>query len=187
MMKNLKTQGIILNTFLLNEKDKLIILLTPDLGKIAIIAPSSNSLKCRLTCLIEKTNHLNLELYKKRTGYLLTDCKLVQSFRNIKKSLPLIISSEIALEIIDKMTPNEEPSPQTYQILKNFLDEINKQKKSKELLEIFKAKLLYHTGVLKQNENLDSQIRSYIGKELNYQKLINKKNLTHSSNSINEF
>jgi len=150
-MKHHKTEGIILDLRSLNEKDKIAIFLTPDLGKISVIIPSSKSIKSRFTFISEKSNYLNIQLYKTKKNYLLTEFRLLNSFKEIKKSLPLILSVEIALEIINKTTPQEEGSPELFDLLRAFLLTINKQKQSKVLLEAFKTKLLSQIGILENS------------------------------------
>ena len=149
-MKYHKTEGIILNTKSLNEKDKTAIFLTQNLGKIYITIPSAKNIKCRFTFITEKLNNLKVDLYKTKNGYLLTEFRLIKSFKNIKKSLPLILSSEIAIEITDKLIPIEDKSTNIYFILKNFLETVDKYKTANTLLEAFKIKLLHSQGMLEE-------------------------------------
>jgi len=120
-MNQLKTPGIVLSRINFRETDRIIVVITPDYGKISLIAKGSRSLKSKLAGGIElfTINDLNFVKGRGEVATLISS-RLSKNFANIIKDIERVQLGYELLKIIDRTT-EDQPEPEFYYLLANAI------------------------------------------------------------------
>ena len=89
----------------------------------------------------------NYSIYKGRNYYNLDRVETLKSFYGIGEDLDKYMAASLALELTEKIVPEEVPQPRIFVLLLDFLNEIELRKqKYTTLLLAFETKLLFALG-----------------------------------------
>ena len=116
-MASFSTRGIILKRFPLGEKDKLCIFLTPGYGKIRVSARGARQSSSKLAGLSEPMVLLDAQLHKGTTFHVLAQAEAIETFPVIKTDIDLIGFAMFLLELVERLTEDEDPAPDLYELL----------------------------------------------------------------------
>ena len=120
-MNQLKAQGIVLSRINFRETDRIIAIITPDHGKVSLIAKGSRTLKSKLAGGIELFTINDLNFIKGRGEIAtLVSSRLSKNFANIVKDIERVQLGYEILKIIDRTT-EDQPEPEYYYLLANAL------------------------------------------------------------------
>lgn len=105
------------------ESDRIIRLLTPNLGLISAISKNSRSSKHRLAGLFEVGNFLQMTLTPPYNDlWLVKDAIQKHANTNIRKDLHKVAIMMYCCEVAQVLTLPDEPQPKLFALLKNTLD-----------------------------------------------------------------
>jgi len=140
-MKTIKTEAIILSSKNMFEKDKIIELFSPELGRTRVLAKSANTSKFKYQGRLEATNHVHLVLYKGKSFDLITNCDILTYYPNLRNDFNKISLTFYFFDIIKKATAYQQHNKPLFNLLINILATLNKlppppQLHRKDLLEI---------------------------------------------------
>ena len=147
-MNTFKTEGIILSSKMFFEKDKMITLFSPTLGKCRILAKSAHSPKSKFAGRLEVTTHVALVLYRGRTFTQVSQCDIKTGFINIRQSLEKISLSYYCLDIISKTTDFEQVNVALYELLLTTLEQIHNGTDVEAVKQWFQTHFLKVEGLL---------------------------------------
>jgi len=107
-MKKLKTRGIILNRTDFSEADRILTFLTPDYGKLRVIAKGVRKIKSKMAGGIELFSVSDIGFIRGR-GELSTliSTRLIKHYGAIVKDLPRTMAAYEFIKQIDKLTEDE--------------------------------------------------------------------------------
>lgn len=116
-MKQLLTQGIILSRTDYGEADRIITLLTPDHGKLRLMAKGVRKVKSKLAGGIElfSISHITFIRGKGEVGTLVST-RLIRHYGNIVKHLERVQLGYELIKMLNKAT-EDEPEPEYYGLL----------------------------------------------------------------------
>lgn len=143
----LKTKGIIISENNTGDFDKMLTMLTPDLGKISCSAKGARRPKSSLLAGSQFLAFGDYILYKGSNVYNINSCEIIEIFYNLRIDLDkLIYGSHITKIIYDVTTENQN----SYKILQLFLNTLyafsETDKNMDMILSIFKFRLLKILG-----------------------------------------
>ena len=97
----------------------------------------------------------NYSIYKGRNYYNLDRVETLKSFYGIGEDLDKYMAASLALELTEKIVPEEVPQPRIFALLLDFLNEMELRKqKHTTLLLAFETKLLFALGnLLRRHED----------------------------------
>lgn len=113
---SINTCAIVINLKNNREKDLTITLLTPNLGKINVIAPGAKSIKSTRSQSLQLGNILKISLYQKNNYYWLTESASTLSFLQKDHQLIQINLLFYFLEVIKNFAPENEISEELYNL-----------------------------------------------------------------------
>ena len=116
------TEGIIINTEPLNEKDKIAVFLTKDLGKIRVKFKSVRSSKSKRSGFSEDFINERVLLYKKQNFFVATEVSLIDAYTELKNSIEDYKILTYIKEILLILLPYEQPEPKVFNLLSVVLD-----------------------------------------------------------------
>jgi DNA repair protein RecO (recombination protein O) len=137
-----KTEGIVLRETEYNDHDKLLTVLTRDLGKITVKARGARSQrsKLRAACQITAFSEITLQEYQGR--YTLTEAVTKELFAPLQGDVTLLSLASYFLQVTEAVAPEEDPIPELLSLLLNSLYALSKLGKPQLLVKaVFELRL----------------------------------------------
>jgi len=122
-MPLLTTEAIVLSSLRLGEEDKLITFFSLTRGKISGVAKGARRFKNRFGASLEPFTHCHLVLFEKPNNKLarISHADILYSFRKLRESWEPIERGTEMVRLLLKITPEEQPHPPLYHLLKEGL------------------------------------------------------------------
>lgn len=148
-MKQLKVNGIIIAENNMGDFDKMLTILTPNLGKIGCSARGARRPK---SLLLSGTQFLcfgEYMLFKGGDTYTLNSCETIELFYNIRTDLDKLTYASYITKIISDVTTENQNSYNTLKLFLNTLYTISETDKDLEFVtSVFKLRILKILGFL---------------------------------------
>ena len=123
----IQTNAIVLNRILFRDTSIIVRLFTENEGKVSILSKGAWRPKNTTGPLLEPMNHINIQFFHKnnREIQILKEAVFVQKFALLRNNLGRIALALAVVEIIDKSTLQNNPSPLLYRLGWRVLDKLN--------------------------------------------------------------
>ena len=164
-MKTVRTKGIIIAEKIMSDFDKVVTILTPNIGKIECVAKGARRSKSLLLAGTQFLCFGDYLLYKGGDTYRMNACETIEVFYNIRIDLDKLKCASYLTKIVNDVTTENQNN---YRILQLFLNTLyilaNTDKDLKFVESIFRIRLLSIIGFrpiidecvsCKQKENLN--------------------------------
>lgn len=141
-----KTEGIVLRTRDYGESNKVVVLFTPEHGKLAAMARGAKKPKSRLSA---ATQPFTLGQFLCFTGSgmaTISQADILQSHYPLRADLFLTAYASYLTELLDKMTEEKEPQPLLYDLLHSTLHALEEGTDPDILCRLFELKILEVAG-----------------------------------------
>lgn len=146
-MKNIKVNGIIIAENNMGDFDKMLTILTPNLGKIGCSAKGSRRPK---SLLLSGTQFLcfgEYMLFKGSEHYTMNSCETIEMFYNIRTDLDKLTYASYITKIINDVTTENQNSFNTLKLFLNTLYMISETDKDLDFItSVFKLRMLKILG-----------------------------------------
>jgi DNA repair protein RecO (recombination protein O) len=143
-----KTEGIVLRSIATLESDRLITLLSPDLGKLRIMVRGARKVNSRLGGHLDVLNRVIINFSEGRTFYLATGVQTLEAFGFIKKDLDRVATALYLSELTDKLTPEGQAQPDVYPLLLRGFRHLNENGLNPIIARYTELHLLSESGYL---------------------------------------
>lgn len=160
----IKTKGIVIAQNNMGDNDKMITLLTPDLGKIGCAAKGARRPKSALMAGTQFLCFGEFLIYKGVSSYNINSCEPIEIFYNIRLDIDKLKYAVEVSKIINDVTDENENTYRVLQLMLNTIYMISESDKDLDfILSIFKIRLLSiigfrpiveHCVTCKEKENL---------------------------------
>jgi DNA repair protein RecO (recombination protein O) len=127
-----KFTGIILGKYNVGEADRIYTIYTLEKGKIKALAKGVRKSAARLAGNLENFSLIDLAIAKGKGTGKITGSIVENNFRNLRKNLEALENVFEGTKILDKLTSVEEKDPEVFNLLKEYLETINKASDAKE-------------------------------------------------------
>lgn len=144
---HIDSRGIIFRQVKTTDMRRMLLIFTEKCGKLSVgtSLPEKNQKHASLA--LRPFTCGNYSIYKGRNYYNLDRVETLKSFYGIGEDLDKYMAASLALELTEKIVPEEVPQPRIFVLLLDFLNEIELRKqKYTTLLLAFEAKLLFALG-----------------------------------------
>ena len=146
-MKLVKTKGIIIAEHNMADYDKMLTILTPNLGKIQCLAKGSRKPKSLLLAGSQFLCFGDYILYKGSDNYSMNSCEIIEVFYKIRTDLEKLKYATYITRIISDVTTENQNNYKVLQLFLNTLYVIAESNKDLNLLiSIFRLRLLSLIG-----------------------------------------
>ena len=143
----IKTKGIILAQSNMGDNDKMVTILTPDLGKIGCAAKGARRPKSSLMAGTQFLCFADFIIYKGVNSYKINSCEPIEIFYNIRLYIEKLDYASRVAKIVNDVTKENQSSYKVLQLVLNTIYMISESDKNLELvLSIFKIRLLSLIG-----------------------------------------
>lgn len=160
-MQTLKTEGIILKRRNFGEADRILTVFSPQMGKISVMAKGVRRITSRRGGNVELLNRSSAFLHKGKSFWILTEAVTIDPYTKIKSDLTLSTYAFHILELIDKLTAEDQENYIVYNHLLNVLEKLSNNPRQ-IFIRAFEVKTLSTLGFL-SFQNPDVSIQFHIG------------------------
>ncbi len=146
-MKQIQTTGIILSRIDYGEADRIITVLTPDQGKLRLMAKGVRKSNSKLAGGIELFSVSQLSYIKGRGEIgTLVSSRLVKHYGNIVKNIDRVQLGYAVIKMLNKTT-EDQPEPEYFELLEKVFASLDDSTIAGELINLwFQAQLLTQAG-----------------------------------------
>ncbi|MCT8139690.1 DNA repair protein RecO [Anaerobacillus sp. CMMVII] len=142
-----KVEGIVIRTTDYGESNKILTLYTRELGKIGVMARGAKRPKSRLSSISQLFTHGQF-VFQKTSGLgVLNQGEMIKSFRDIREDIFLTAYAAYNVELLDKLTEQNDINPYLYELLYQTLNYIDEGLDYEILTRIFEVKMLKVAGI----------------------------------------
>lgn len=146
-MQTVKTKGIIIAEKVMSDFDKMLTILTPNMGKIECVAKGSRRPKSLLMAGTQFLCFGDYMLYKGGENYSMNSCETIELFYNIRTDLDKLKYAVYITKIINDVTTENQNNYKILQLYLNTLYVISNTDKDLEFVtSIFRLRLLSIIG-----------------------------------------
>lgn len=143
----IKTKGIILLESNMGDFDKMVSILTPDIGKIGCAAKGARKPKSPLMAGTQFLSFSDLVVYSGVNSYNLNSCEPIEVFYNIRKDLDKLIYASFISRLVYDVTDENQYTYKILQLLLNTLYIISETDVDKDfILSVFELRLMVLLG-----------------------------------------
>ena len=141
-----KTEAIVLKRIILGEADKILVLYTPNLGKISAIAKGSRRPKSKLAGHLELLTHCQMMLAHGQNLDIISQSETICSFLPLRDDLWSTSLALYAAELIDQLTEEHIGNYPAYKLLLDTLHRLSDGGNGELTLRYFELHMLTHLG-----------------------------------------
>lgn len=140
-------QGIVLRSYPFGDADRVVVLLSPNNGKIRTVAKGVRKTKSRFGGRLEPFTHVDLILYEGRNLDTITQVAVLEPFPRLRGDLDAVIAAGTMVEAADAVAQEEESSIRLFLLLHRGLRALEQGERSPDLITSFLLKLADVVGV----------------------------------------
>jgi len=143
-----KTNGIVLRTLDYLESDRIVVLLTEDVGKITGIAKGARKSRIRFANALEPFTHLSLILSQKKGSRMafIEEAAIIHHYPGIRTNLEKTLTASYFMELIDQFLWEEKPSSPVLDLLCEYLTLMEKNQLGGNFVRFFELRFLRLIG-----------------------------------------
>ena len=146
-MKQIKVNGIIIAENNSNDFDKMLTMLTPNLGKIGCSARGARRTKSQLLAGTQFLCFGEYMLFKGSEHYTMNSCETIEMFYNIRTDLDKLTYASYITKIVNDVTTENQNSFNTLKLFLNTLYMISETDKDLDFItSVFKLRILKILG-----------------------------------------
>ncbi|MBI4337564.1 MAG: DNA repair protein RecO [Chloroflexi bacterium] len=112
-----KVEAVVLKQYPLGEADRLLVLYTPELGKLRAVAKGARRPSSKLGGHVEPLVHTRLLLARGGSLDVVSQAEAVHAFPGLREDLGRLAQALYCAELVDAFTPDEQASPPLFGLL----------------------------------------------------------------------
>lgn len=149
-MRPHKSEAIVLHTYPVKERDKLVVFLTPESGKLRGWAYGARSLRSRFGASLEPLAKVFLTWVEKENDEILRieSVSLVRSLFPAQQNLQSSLAATYLAETVDTFAQSNEPSELTFRLLDRCSEALLSSDKPLAIVLYFEVWILKLSGIL---------------------------------------
>lgn len=137
------TEGLVLRYADYKEADRVVVMLTPELGKLTVSARGARKPKSRLLAGAQLFCHADYHLFKFNEAYTMSQVELKDSFFNVRNDINKLAYATYIMNLTEEAAPPDERAHKLYRLVLDALkffaySEINAQ----DIVHAFEIKLI---------------------------------------------
>lgn len=144
-MVGFKTEGVILKRKDFGEADRLLTVFSLSRGKISVLAKGVRRITSRRGGNVELLNRVQIFLYPGKNLLILTEASALNTFEKLKMDLTLSTYAFHIIELVDKLTAENQENRFLYESLVSVLNKIESNPRQ-IFIRAFEVKLLSNLG-----------------------------------------
>ena len=141
------TTGLVLRETETRETDKILTVLTPDLGKIPLIARGARRRNSPLAAPCQLLAYSELTIYRRGNWRYLSEGSTIELFDGVRQDFELLSLASYFAELTESVVGEEQSAPEVLSLLLNALYALSALKKDPDLVKpVFELRLMALSG-----------------------------------------
>lgn len=140
-------QGIVLRGYPFGDADRVVVLLSPNNGKLRAVAKGVRKTTSRFGGRLEPFAHVDLVLYEGRNLDTITQVALIEGYPRLRSDLDRVVAAGIMVEAADAVAQEDESSQRLFLLLQRGLKALDEGVAGNSLITSFLLKLATVQGV----------------------------------------
>ena len=140
-------QAIVLRSYPFGDADRVVVLISPNNGKIRTVAKGVRKTKSRFGGRLEPFTHVDLVLYEGRNLDTITQVAIIEPFRRLREDLDSVVAAGVMVEAVDAVAQEDESSMRLFLLLQRGLKALDAGLVSGDLVTSYLLKLADVVGV----------------------------------------
>ena len=141
------TSGLVLRETETKETDKILTVLTPDLGKISLIARGARRRNSPLAASCQLLAYSELTIYQRGNWRYVSEGSTIELFDGVRQDFELLSLASYFAELTESVTGEEQAAPEVLSLLLNALYALSALHKDPELVKpVFELRLMALSG-----------------------------------------
>lgn len=154
--KSYSSEGIVLARRNYSEADRIVVIYSKNHGKLGLIAKGVRRTKSKKRGSIEVFSHIRFSAARGKSLDILTEAEIITSFPQIRKNLKKVSVAYYFIEVIGRLTHEEEKNEPLFLLLLKYLISLQKEKELKKLRMKFVKDVLVLLGYWPKNKILNN-------------------------------
>jgi len=142
--KTFSSEGIVLARKNYGEADRIVSIFSKHFGRLSFIAKGVRRPISRKRASLEIFTHISFFAHSGRSLDLILETQIIDSFREIRKSLKKVSLAYFYCEVVGRITREAEKNLELYNLLLNYLEELKTEKNLKSV----RLKFIYDVLVI---------------------------------------
>jgi DNA repair protein RecO (recombination protein O) len=142
-----RDQGIVLRGYPFGEADRVVVLLSPNHGKVRAVAKGVRKTKSRFGGRLEPFTHIDVLLYEGRNLDTITQVSVIEPFAHLRVDLDRVMAAGTMVEAIDAVAQEGEASHRQFLLLQRGLRALEAGPPHPDLVAAFLLKLADVVGL----------------------------------------
>lgn len=157
-MKTRKIRGIVLRGLSIFEKDKLIEILSPEEGKIKLLAKHAHTSRFRFGGGIEPLTYAQFVVHSGKTFHYINQCDIIRTFHGVRHTFNSISLAFYCADIIRQATIFYQHNAPLFDLLLTALSLIERREMPlADIRHFFQNRFLAIEGLIAENEVITTQ------------------------------
>ncbi|MGQ0848563.1 MAG: DNA repair protein RecO [Actinomycetota bacterium] len=140
-------QGIVLRSYPFGEADRVVVLLSPNRGKLRTVAKGVRKTKSRFGGRLEPFSHVDLVVYQGRNLETITQVAVIEAFPHLRSDLDRVMTAATMVEAIDAVAQEGENSHRLFLLLQRGLRALDGGGGGRDMVSAFLLKLASAAGL----------------------------------------
>jgi DNA repair protein RecO (recombination protein O) len=140
-------QGIVLRGYPFGESHRVVVLLSPNNGKLRTVAKGVRKTKSRFGGRLEPMTHVDLVLYEGKELDTITQVSVINGFPEIRNDLDRVLAAGTMIEVVDAVVQQDEASHRMFLLLLRGLTLLDDRPPHPDLVTAFLIKAADIVGV----------------------------------------
>jgi DNA repair protein RecO (recombination protein O) len=151
--RSYKTEALVLRSRSMREADRLVTVLTPNLGKLPVTVRGARRITSRLGGHLDVFNHVHLTLALGHHVDVVTGAESMESFGALKSDLDRLATGLYLMELADALLPDASPHPGAYTLLLDALRALDRGEPLDGVVRYTELRLLEDSGYMPELGN----------------------------------
>lgn len=130
-------QGIVLRSYPFGEADRVVVVLSPNRGKLRTVAKGVRKTKSRFGGRLEPFSHVDLVLYEGRNLDTITQVTMIEAFPRLRAELDHVVAAGTMVEVADLVAQENEPSHRLFLLLQRGLRVLDRDELHPDLVTAY--------------------------------------------------
>lgn len=140
-------QGIVLRGYPFGEADRVVVLLSPNNGKLRTVAKGVRRTKSRFGGRLEPFSHVDLVLYEGRNLDTITQVSMIEPFHRLRGDLDRVVAAATMVEVADAVAQEQESAVRLFLLLQRGLRTLDRTELHSDLVTSYLLKAAEVVGV----------------------------------------
>jgi DNA repair protein RecO (recombination protein O) len=152
--KKYSSKALVIEKKSIGETDRIFVLYSKRYGKLSVIAKGVRKPKSRKRGSLEVFNEIKYSASKGKTLDYMTEVEVVDGFNDIRNDLKRVSVAYFFIEVVNKITRDEEPNSEFYDLVTDYLNALRKSTKTRRLRERYITDTLVVLGFWPRGKTL---------------------------------